>query len=517
MAGDDRPATGPSDDPDATRLLLRADPPSRLPRGTRLREFEVEDIVGEGGFSIVYAALDLNLHRRVALKEYMPTALARRRNDRTVQPRDPNDSETFELGRRSFVNEARLLAQFDHPALIKVHQFWEQNGTAYMVMPLYEGRTLKRWLKERKGPPAEEDLLRIVVPLLDALEHLHAASVYHRDIAPDNVLLQDDDRPVLLDFGAARKVLADSNRALTAILKTSYAPIEQYADMAQLRQGPWTDVYALCAVLYLALTGAPPPSAVARSINDRMVPAAKAAAGRCSAGFLRAVDAGLAVRPGERPQSIAQFRELLLSSGPATLRGSGTAPQEPAATFVRSVNWRGVHYAALVAVFAVLGAAGLGVWLNGDLGESERAAASGGGGGRDDRLAPPLASPSTVVPEPERDLTRSSAAAPPAAMPAASPVAPAESMPAAGQVRATAPDPLSQTRPATTRRGEQARAEAAVAGAGSEEPRRAERSGAQRPAPESPTRARCLRILQRMQLGELPSADEKAYLQKECS
>jgi hypothetical protein len=514
MAAEDRPATDPHDDPDATRLLLRSDPPSRLPRGTRLREFEVEDVVGEGGFSIVYAALDLNLHRHVALKEYMPTALARRRSDRTVQPRNPGDSETFELGRRSFINEARLLAQFDHPALIKVHQFWEQNGTAYMVMPLYEGRTLKQWLKERNGPPAEDDLLRIVLPLLDALEHLHAASVYHRDIAPDNVLLQDDDRPVLLDFGAARKVLADSNKALTAILKTSYAPIEQYADMAQLRQGPWTDVYALCGVLYLALTGAAPPSAVARSINDRMVPAAKAAAGRCSAGFLRAVDAGLAVRPEARPQSIAQFRELLLSSGPATLRGGGTAPQKAAATSGRFMAWRGVHAAALV---AVLGATGLVAWLIDDLGEGDRAAATGGDAGRGDQLAAPLPTPSTVAPPAERDLTRSSAAAPRGTMPTAVPQTPAESSPTAGPVPTIVPESLPQTRPATGLRGEKARAEAAVPGAGTEEARRAERPAAKRPAPESSTRAGCLRILQRMQLGELPSADDKAYLQKECS
>lgn len=517
MADEDQPATDPIDDPDATRLLLHADPPSRLPRGTRLREFEVEEVIGEGGFSIVYAALDLNLHRRVALKEYMPTVLARRCNGHTVQPRDLEDSETFELGRRSFINEARLLAQFDHPALIKVHQFWEQNGTAYMAMPLYEGRTLKQWLKERKEPPSEDELLRIVVPLLDALEHLHAASVYHRDIAPDNILLLQGGRPVLLDFGAARKVLADSNRALTAILKTSYAPIEQYADMAQLRQGPWTDVYALCGVLYFALTGAAPPSAVARSINDRMMSAAKACTGRYSAGLLRAIDAGLAVRPEGRPQSIAQFRELLPPLGPATVRGGATAPHQAGATPDRLIGRRGVRATALVAVVAVLSAGGLGVWRFSEPGERDQAAISGEGTAGEERRVDPVATPLSVAPEPRTDVKKVNGAASPGAMRPATPETPVGLPPATGSIRETAPDASTQTRPATTLRNEQTSIEAAVEDPGNAAPRRIERPAAQRSAPDTSARNRCLRILQRMQLGELPSAEDKAYLQKECS
>ena len=360
MAVEHHPTNDANSDPDATRIVLRADPPSGLRRGTRLRDFEVERVIGEGGFSIVYAAVDLNLRRRVALKEYMPAALARRGDDRTVQPRTGRDSEIFDLGRRSFLNEAQLLARFDHPALVKVHQFWEENGTAYMVMPLYEGRTLKQWLKDRAQPPSEAELMHIVAPLLDALEHLHAESVFHRDVAPDNVLLLGDGRPVLLDFGAARQVLADSDKALTAILKPSYAPIEQYADMAQLRQGPWTDVYALSAVLYFAITGAAPPSAVARSISDKMVPAATAGAGRYSARFLRGIDAGLGVRPEARPQSIAQLREMLLG-GPATVTAPGTISRVVAAA--SSGWWRSRRSVAALGVVALLCVVGVGVWV----------------------------------------------------------------------------------------------------------------------------------------------------------
>ena len=302
-----------------------------LPAGTRLGEFEIIGLVGIGGFGIVYLAEDHSLGRRVALKEYMPSSLAARGQGLQVTVKSQRHVETFEAGRRSFVNEARLLAQFDHPALVKVYRFWEANGTAYMVMPYYEGLTLKRTLQQMKGQPDEAWLRRLLAPLLDALEVMHAAQVFHRDIAPDNIMLLSGERPLLLDFGAARHVISDMTQALTVILKPGYAPIEQYAEMPELKQGAWTDIYALAAVVHLAIVGRTPPPAVGRAVNDTMQPLAQQLAGRYSDAFLRAIDRGLAVQPKDRPQTVAEFRALLgldhasAMTAPASPAGGSTA------------------------------------------------------------------------------------------------------------------------------------------------------------------------------------------------
>ena len=302
-----------------------------LPKGTRLQEFEIEDLVGEGGFSIVYRARDTLLGRTVALKEYLPASLARRVAGQRVASRSARHEATFQLGLRSFINEARLLASFDHPSLVKVYRFWEENGTAYMAMPLYEGLTLIDWLRARNAPADEAWLRALLAPLLDALELMHGNHCYHRDIAPDNVLLLDpakvgagstlayDDvpHPVLLDFGAARRVIGDATEALTAILKPGFAPIEQYSETKHLRQGPWTDIYALCALLYHAVTGRKPMPSVGRLLHDELVPATTAAAGRCGNAFLRAIDRGMAIKPQDRPQSVRELRALFDGTVPA--------------------------------------------------------------------------------------------------------------------------------------------------------------------------------------------------------
>jgi serine/threonine protein kinase len=299
-----------------------------LPQGSRVQEFEIEELVGEGGFSIVYRARDTLLGRTVALKEYLPASLARRGAGQVVAPRSARHHTTFELGLRSFINEAQLLASFDHPSLVKVYRFWEENGTAYMVMPLYEGQTLIDWLRERNAPAGEAWLRALLAPLLDALELMHGNHCYHRDIAPDNVLLLDPARakagstlayddaphPVLLDFGAARRVIGDATQALTAILKPGFAPIEQYSESKHLRQGAWTDIYALCALLYHAVTGRKPMPSVGRLVHDELVPAATIAGARCSQAFLRAIDLGMAVKPQDRPQSVRELRALFDST-----------------------------------------------------------------------------------------------------------------------------------------------------------------------------------------------------------
>jgi serine/threonine protein kinase len=306
-----------------------------LPVGHRLHEFEITGLVGEGGFGIVYLAHDTQLERTVAIKEYMPGSLAARAQDLSVTVRSERHRETFTLGMRSFVNEAKLLASFDHPALIKVYRFWEENGTAYMVMPYYQGPTLKTWLREQKQSPDEAWLKGMLAPLLDALEVIHTDHCYHRDIAPDNILLLGPNKPLLLDFGAARRVIGDATQALTVILKPGYAPVEQYAEVPSMKQGPWTDVYALCAVLYATIIGKAPPPSVGRMMKDDMVPLVQAAAGRYSVPFLAAIDAGLTVHPEQRLQNVAALRERLFSNElPPGFEVPAPAPDEDDRTVI---------------------------------------------------------------------------------------------------------------------------------------------------------------------------------------
>ncbi len=291
-----------------------------LPKGTQIAEFEIAGLVGEGGFGIVYLAHDRSLGRPVALKEYMPSSLASRTATGEVGVKSERYRETFEAGLRSFVTEARILARFDHPSMVKVYRFWQERGTAYMVMPYYRGMTLKAALTERGAAPDEPWLRRMLHPILDALECLHDAQCLHRDIAPDNILLLDDDeRPVLLDFGAARRVIGEVTQALTVILKPGYAPIEQYAEIPEMQQGPWTDVYALAAVAYYSISGKAPPPSVSRIVNDSLVRAVDIGRGRYSERFLQAIDAALAVRPADRTPSIAAFREAIGSDTGAAI------------------------------------------------------------------------------------------------------------------------------------------------------------------------------------------------------
>ena len=315
------PTPAPTPPPLAATVLVpppASDMGNGLPIGTRLGEFELIKLLGEGGFGIVYLATDHSLQRRVALKEYMPSSLAARTSDNQVQVKSERYRETFEAGRKSFINEARLLAQFDHPSLVKVYRFWEANGTAYMVMPFYEGKTLRDTLRANPHKPDEQWLRTLLLPLTEALQVIHAEQCYHRDIAPDNVMmLAPSQRPLLLDFGAARRVIGDMTQALTVILKPGYAPVEQYAEIPGMKQGAWTDVYALAAVVHYAITGRTPPPSVGRLLNDTYKPLAQVAAGQYSEGFLAAIDRALAVRPEGRTQSVAQLRDEMGLMAPA--------------------------------------------------------------------------------------------------------------------------------------------------------------------------------------------------------
>jgi hypothetical protein len=237
-----------------------------------------------------------------------------------------------------------------------------------MAMPLYEGGTLKQALRARAAAsnetPDENWLRRLLVPLLDALELLHRADCLHRDISPDNILLVGGDRsdvqPLLLDFGAARRVIGEQTQALTVILKPGFAPIEQYDEIPGMKQGPWTDLYALAAVVHFAITGRAPAPSVGRLVHDAHEPLAETARGRYSEAFLAAIDRALAPRPADRPQSVGEFRRMLSGNPPAASPAATAAASRPktvagAPIATRSPRWgRSIAWGAGVGLAAIV-------------------------------------------------------------------------------------------------------------------------------------------------------------------
>ena len=302
-----------------------------LPQGYRLREYELVRVLGFGGFGLTYLGFDHHLDKAVALKEYLPSDIAARSSDYSVGPQASSFREDFEWGLRRFLDEARTLARFDHRQIVKVHQFFEAHGTAYIVMEYAEGETLTELLA-RQGVLSETELLGIVLPLLDGLEVVHRTNVLHRDIKPGNIIVRDEDgSPVLLDFGSARQAIGAKSRSVTSVVTPGYAPIEQYSTRGD--QGPWTDLYALGGVCYRALTGQVPEDATDRMLDDRLVSVGALCRGRVSAGVAGAIDWALAVNKDDRPQSVGAWRGALLGSGaaPAATAAVPTASEPVAA------------------------------------------------------------------------------------------------------------------------------------------------------------------------------------------
>ena len=331
--------------------------PDALAAQHKLHWYVIERVLGQGGFGITYLARDTNLDQEVAIKEYLPVEVATRRPDATVSARTSEHDERYRWGLERFIREARTLARFDHPNIVRVLSVFELNGTAYMVMRFEEGETLAATL-ERKHALSEADLMRVLMPILDGLELVHNAGFIHRDIKPDNIHIRSDGSPVLLDFGSARYALGQS-RTVTILVAPGYAPFEQYYSSGE-NQGPWTDIYSLGATCYRAIAGRAPMDAIARSkgilgsTQEILVPATAVGTARYSDRFLKAVDHALTFAEKDRPQSIAEWRREL-STGkatPAPAKAAAAPTSVATPSRIAPMVWGGVGAAIVLAGLA---------------------------------------------------------------------------------------------------------------------------------------------------------------------
>ncbi len=283
-----------------------------LPRGTILREWRLEEVLGVGGFGIVYKAHGIYFNELVAIKEYFPSAISERDDDATVVPVDSDAEEVHALGLKKFVEEAKLLWNLSspsrHPNIVSVRSLFEVHGTAYMVMDFEDGNSLSKLLKN--GVRFNESSLKeMIIPMAEGLERAHRVGVLHRDIKPPNIILNNSGRSVLIDFGSARFESGEATSTTVTFHTPPYAAIEQYVKTFQ--QGPWTDIYALGVVLYECVTGTKPMEVLERMHGNAGAPLAEGSWPGYSKGFLAAIDTAMMVRPEDRPRSISEWLPLL--------------------------------------------------------------------------------------------------------------------------------------------------------------------------------------------------------------
>ena len=245
----------------------------QLKQGTTLQSgrFKIISCIGDGGFGITYLVTDERLGREVVLKEYFPDYMVRRDTTVSLEVKtlNPEFSGEFHEGIRKFLKEAKTLAQFNHiPAIANVHDFFEENNTAYIVMDYIKGQSLKQYIKSRKTPYTFSEALNLITPCMEALQQVHQAGIIHRDFAPDNILIDEKGKVTIIDFGASRDFVAN-NATMTIMVKHGYAPVEQYSNA--VKQGTYTDVYSLGAIIYEMLTLKKPDPAVDRIFSDPLV------------------------------------------------------------------------------------------------------------------------------------------------------------------------------------------------------------------------------------------------------
>jgi serine/threonine protein kinase len=301
-----------------------------LPVGAMVQEYRIIKTLGIGSFGIVYAAENKYFSEIVALKEFLPSGVAcRKEMAHQVLPLSSENKKAFQWMRHKFLQEAKTLRELgrpeQHPNIVRVRQFIEANDTAYMVMDFEKGQPLSKILEER-GTLKEEELRRILDPLLDGLARLHEANIWHRDIKPSNILIRPDGSPVLIDFGAARKDVSRETKSIMFFFSPAYAAPEQIYAMGD--QGPWTDIYGLGATLYKAVAGVVPTNAAKRLQNETYILAAKAAKGAYKPAFLKAIDTALNLLPKHRPQSVAEWKDLFDAQVEALEDEEKTLPEQ---------------------------------------------------------------------------------------------------------------------------------------------------------------------------------------------
>lgn len=283
-----------------------------LPPGTVLREWRLDGLLGTGGFGIVYRGTGVYFNDTVAIKEYFPSAISERIDGVTVSPTDTSSQELYQHGLQKFVEEAKILWNLSrperHPNIVCVRSLFEIHGTAYMVMDFEDGVSLSEWLREGRLFD-EASLMSLIRPIAEGLARAHAAGVYHRDIKPANILISRDGRPVLIDFGSARFETGQATSTKVTFYTPPYAALEQY--VRTFPQGAWTDIYALAVTMFQCITGEKPPEVLERLHGGDGPPLAARALPGYSLPFLQAVDAALAIKPEDRPQSLGAWIGML--------------------------------------------------------------------------------------------------------------------------------------------------------------------------------------------------------------
>ncbi len=338
-----------------------------LPVDYVLNVYKIKSTLGQGGFGITYLAHDRSLDRDVAIKEFMPHGMATRSDDYTIHSVKVDDESgcTLEWGLERFIREAKTLSKFNHPNIVRVHTVFEANNTAYMVMSYEKGVSFQEKLKN--GQPSEDELTDMILGLLDGLEGMHAEGFIHRDIKPGNIFIRADGSALLLDFGSARQAIGEETHTLTKVASPGYAPFEQYYGRSDM-QGPWTDIYALGATMYRAITGEAPIDATFRNRSSgeeaiqEIVDVLDQHNDKYSPFLLRAVEHAIRTNHKERPQTVAEWRKMLADPSVSTVtqwRYAASSFRKKSANKSKEkkkINWKDylIFASLLIALAAIL-------------------------------------------------------------------------------------------------------------------------------------------------------------------
>lgn len=283
--------------------------PLHLPSGTVIHHYRLEQVLGGGGFSVVYLATNLTNNQKAVVKEYFPAKLARREENHHVVAKDAKSEKLFNLGRKLFFQEASLLASLHHPNIVRILSFFRGYSTVYTAMHYEKGISLQAYLKKKGGHRSENFITAVFKPFLECVKAVHEQGLLHLDIKPGNIYLLPDATPLLLDFGAAHKVAMSSDSRLFPVVSNGFSPIEQSYKNAKL--GPWTDIYAIGATMRACMDGKPPTSAKKRKHDDTLPPASFVFEGEYSSRMLEAIDWAMGLHPHERPQTVQELIDAL--------------------------------------------------------------------------------------------------------------------------------------------------------------------------------------------------------------